>query len=52
MVTLGGKVKTYLEKELAEQAVKAIAGVKAVANELIVDLAIRYQRSDAEIAYS
>lgn len=50
VVTLGGKVKTYLEKELAEQAIKTIAGVKAVANELIVDISRKYQRSDADIA--
>lgn len=50
VITLGGKVKTYFEKELAEQAVKAVEGVKAVANELAVDIEAKSHRSDVEIA--
>ncbi len=50
VVTLGGKVSSLLEKHAAERAVKNIAGVKGVANELEVELASRYRVSDAAIA--
>ena len=39
IVVLGGKVKSYSEKYLAEKAIEKIEKVKGVANELIVDLA-------------
>lgn len=50
VVVLGGKVKSYSEKYLAEKAVEKLEKVKGVANELIVDLAPSYKRSDADIA--
>lgn len=50
IVVLGGKVKSYSEKYLAEKAIEKIEKVKGVANELIVDLASSYKRSDADIA--
>ena len=49
IVVLGGKVKSYTEKYLAETAVEKIEKVKGVANELVVDLALSYKRSDADI---
>jgi osmotically-inducible protein OsmY len=50
VIILGGKVKSYTEKYLAEKAVEKVAKVKGVANELVVDLALHYKRSDAYIA--
>ncbi len=50
VVTLGGKVGNLFEKYAAERAVKSIAGVKGIANELEVELAGDYQLSDTEIA--
>lgn len=50
IVTLSGKVRTYTEKYLAEQASKNLRGVKAVVEELTVDLESSLQRSDTEIA--
>lgn len=50
VVILGGKVKSYIEKYMAEEAVKKIENVKGIANELEVDLAASYHRTDAEIA--
>ncbi len=49
IVTLGGKVKSYTEKRLAEEAVEKIESVKGVANELEVDLLVAYKRDDADI---
>ena len=50
VVVLGGKVKSYTEKYLAEKAVEKLEKVKGVANELVVDLLSSYKRSDADIA--
>jgi len=49
IVVLGGKVKSYTEKYLAEEAVEKLEKVRGVANEIIVDLAVYYKRSDADI---
>jgi len=49
IVVLGGKVKSYAEKYTAEKAVEKLGKVKGVANEIEVDLAPSYKRSDAEI---
>jgi osmotically-inducible protein OsmY len=49
IVILGGKVGSYIEKRLAEDAVKSINGVKGVANELEVELLINYKRNDSDI---
>jgi osmotically-inducible protein OsmY len=38
VVVLGGKVKTYSEKHMAEEAVEKIKAVRGVANELEVDV--------------
>ncbi|MES2608393.1 MAG: BON domain-containing protein [Pseudomonadota bacterium] len=50
IVTLSGRVRTYCEKYLAEQATKNVRGVKAVVEELVVDMEAPLQRSDKEIA--
>jgi osmotically-inducible protein OsmY len=49
VVVLGGKVATYAEKTIAEEAVEKIKSVKGVANEIEVDLSSKYKRSDADI---
>lgn len=50
IVVLDGTVKSYVEKRLSEEAVKKIAKVKAVVNELEVELLPSYKRSDVDIA--
>jgi osmotically-inducible protein OsmY len=49
IVVLGGKVRTYLEKRFAEEAVEKIDKVKGVANELEVDILSSMRRSDTDI---
>jgi len=50
VITLSGHVPTYGEKYGAEKAAKRIRGVRAVANELEVELATSGKRSDSDIA--
>ena len=50
VVTLTGRVPTYLEKMAAARAAARVTGVKAVANELEVGLLPADQRSDEDIA--
>lgn len=50
IVTLSGTVDTYYKKLQAERAAKKVLGVKAVAQEINVQLAERGKRTDAEIA--
>ena len=50
VVTLSGNVDSYPKKWAAEDAVKRVAGVKAVAEEIKVKLAGTYRRSDEDIA--
>ena len=50
VVTLSGNVDSYAQKGAAEHAVKRVAGVKAVAEEIRVKLAGTYQHSDEDIA--
>lgn len=50
VVTLGGHVPSYADKIAAERAVKAVAGVRAVANDIDVKPQIAGQRADSEIA--
>lgn len=52
VVTLTGHVPSYSEKWGAEAAAKRVDGVKAVANELDVKLAIDTKRTDEDIAMS
>ena len=48
VITLTGFVDSYAEKIAAEQTVKRVRGVRAVAND--VDVKVRDQRTDPEIA--
>jgi osmotically-inducible protein OsmY len=50
VVTLSGHVPSYGEKYAAQKATKRIYGVKAVANELDVQLPGSAKRTDADIA--
>jgi osmotically-inducible protein OsmY len=50
VVTLTGFVRSYSEKYQAERAVKRVAGVKGVANDLEVKLPAGGERPDPEIA--
>jgi osmotically-inducible protein OsmY len=50
VVTLRGHFASYVEKIAAERAALRVYGVKAVADDLVVQLASMYQRTDTEIA--
>ena len=50
VVTLSGGIGSYAEKLAAERAVKRIAGVKGVANDLEVRPLLPMKRNDTEIA--
>jgi osmotically-inducible protein OsmY len=50
IVMLGGKVQSYAEKHIAEEAVEKIKKVRGVANEIEVDVSLKYKRSDVDIA--
>lgn len=50
IVTLSGHVPSFVEKYAAEKAAKRVYGVKAVADELDVQLADSKRRSDEDIA--
>ena len=52
VVKLSGNVDSHTEKGAAEHAVERVAGVKAVAEEIAVDLAGTYRRSDEDIAWA
>lgn len=52
VVTLTGHLGTYAEKVAAQRAAQRVAGVKALAVELTVQLASSHQRTDAQIAAS
>jgi len=52
VVTLTGTVPTYFEKWATEAAVKRVAGVRGVAEELTVNLMADHQRNDTDIAKS
>jgi osmotically-inducible protein OsmY len=50
VITLRGTVPHYAEKWAAERAVQRVEGVKAIAEELEVNLADVHQRNDSDIA--
>jgi osmotically-inducible protein OsmY len=52
IVTLSGTVDNYTQKKEAEHAVKSIAGVKAVVDDVKVDLYFSAIKSDTDIASS
>jgi osmotically-inducible protein OsmY len=51
-IILSGSVNSFFEKNITEQAVKSIEGVKEVQNELQVNLAAEYRRTDKEIIHA
>ena len=52
VVVLGGEVTSYAEKHIAEQALQKIKGINGIADELRVNLASNYVRSDLDIMKS
>ncbi|HLK71440.1 MAG TPA: BON domain-containing protein, partial [Steroidobacteraceae bacterium] len=52
VVALSGHVSSYSEKRAAEEAAQAVSGVRAVANDIVIELPSTSRRSDAELAES
>ena len=50
VVTLTGQVAHYAQRTNAEEATKAVYGVKAIANDIVVELAGSSKRTDQDIA--
>jgi osmotically-inducible protein OsmY len=50
IITLTGKVSNYAEKYAAAKAAERVVGVKAVTDEMMVDLPYLHQRDDEDIA--
>ncbi|MGA8707119.1 MAG: BON domain-containing protein [Steroidobacteraceae bacterium] len=50
VVALSGHVGSYAERRGAEEAAQSVAGVTAVANDIIIELAFEAGRTDAELA--
>jgi len=50
VVTLTGKVSSYAERNAAEEATQAVAGVRAIANEIGIELHEAAKRDDTELA--
>lgn len=52
VVALTGHVGSYLERRAAEEAAQSVEGVKAVANDIVIELPFDTKRTDAEVAES
>lgn len=52
VVTLGGHVPFYADRIFAEKAVKSVAGVRGLANDIEVKPNMAHQRPDSDIAES
>ena len=50
VVALSGHVGSYADRWSAQDAAQSVAGVKAIANELVVNLGSEAQRSDPQLA--
>jgi len=50
VVALSGHVGSYAERRAAEEAAQSVAGVTALANDIVIELAFQAGRTDAEIA--
>lgn len=50
IVLLAGSVGSFAEKLIAEKAVQGLANVKTVANDIEVNLSMRYEKTDIEVA--
>ena len=52
IVTLSGKVNSYAEKWSAVRAAERVGRVRAVVDEITVELSSQYQRTDEDIAHA
>ncbi|HWG77898.1 MAG TPA: BON domain-containing protein [Steroidobacteraceae bacterium] len=52
VVALSGHVGSYAEKRAAEEAAQSVTGVRAVANDILIELPTTARRTDAELAES
>lgn len=52
VVTVNGTVGTYLEKHLIKRAIRRIQGVRAIADEVVVEPISTFRSNDTEIANS
>lgn len=52
IVTLSGRVDSYYQKLTAENAIKKVTGVRAIAEDIQVGVSPIFQKTDAEIAES
>lgn len=52
VVALSGHVGSYAEKRAAEEAAQSVTGVRAVANDILIELPSTARRTDAELAES
>jgi len=50
VVALSGHVSSFAERKAAQEASQSVAGVTAVANDIVVELGYETTRTDAEIA--
>jgi osmotically-inducible protein OsmY len=50
VVSLSGHVGSYLQRRAAEEAAQAVEGVKAVANDIVIELPFAAKRTDTQIA--
>jgi osmotically-inducible protein OsmY len=50
VVALSGHLGSYAERRAAEEAAQSIAGVTAVANDIVIELGFEAKRTDAEVA--
>lgn len=50
IVSLSGEINRYSEKLKAEKAVKKVGGVKAIVNQIKVNIGTSYRRTDQDIA--
>jgi osmotically-inducible protein OsmY len=50
VITLRGSVPHYFDKSMAEEAAERVGGVRAVADEIEVDIVNSYERNDSDIA--
>ena len=50
VVALTGHVGSYAERRAAEEGAQSVAGVAAVANDIIIELPFEAKRTDAELA--
>lgn len=50
VVALSGHVSSYAERRAAEEVAQSVSGVRAVANDIVIELPASATRTDAEIA--